>query len=223
MIFKESVIGKILESKSRQDIIVVSKAGYLPKDKFKSIPMEWNVADLSPTFAHSIEPSYLDYQISNSLEALQTNYIDIYMLNNPERMVHANNMHVPMTRLYDMIGNALLHLEKERQRGRILGFGITSSSMHTPNAVDHLDLQKVVEIAGQLGVLDGLVAVEYPLNLFERDAFISESKEFEPLGKTASRNNLYSLTQRPLNAIARGRIRKLAVCIGSLFGYRLRS
>lgn len=72
-----------------QDLVVISKAGYFEKPNAESLDNSF--AQITNKSAHSIAPEFLQDQISQSLKRLKLSELDIFMLNNPERMMQAKN------------------------------------------------------------------------------------------------------------------------------------
>jgi aryl-alcohol dehydrogenase-like predicted oxidoreductase len=152
----------------------VSKVGFVlpssvfsPTESLQDVPF---YAKISETSYHSIHPSYLSAQITASLERLQLDKLDIFILNNPKRML--DDKHLPAgytkTRLYMEIAEAFVHLDKEVAKGRIGGYGICSNALYLPTTDDHLSLKTIMKSRPDYGwELDNFVAIEAPLNLFE--------------------------------------------------------
>ncbi|KAF9185808.1 hypothetical protein BGZ49_004243 [Haplosporangium sp. Z 27] len=180
----------------------------------KAIQAGVNVIDTSSHFGHGASETFIGItledlfkqnqikreqvvsQISASLERLKLDKIDIFMLNNPERML--GDKHIPggfsKARLYKEIAEAFAYLDQEVAGGRIGGYGICSNALHMPTTEDHLSLKAIVKTRTDFGWnLDNFVAIQAPLNLFERELVTDEF-------------NIFVFTNRPLNAIAGGQI-----------------
>lgn len=157
-------------------MVVVSKAGFIlpPTTEFPSQDLE-NVpsyAAISSTSYHSIHPNYLKAQISQSLDRLKLEKLDIFMLNNPERMLGDRMLPggFSKSRLYKEIAEAFAYLDTEVEAGRIGGYGICSNALHIPTTEDHLSLKTILKTRQDFGwKLENFVAVQAPFNLFERD------------------------------------------------------
>ena len=93
----ERLIGEVLSEfianhqLRRDQIIVVSKAGYIQGENIdiweaiKEAPEAWkDVLEIESGLAHCIHPTFLKDQITNSLDRLQMDCIDCYLLHNPE-------------------------------------------------------------------------------------------------------------------------------------------
>ncbi|KAF8925003.1 hypothetical protein BGZ58_001229 [Dissophora ornata] len=224
----ETFVGNTLQDLFKQDkikreqVVVVSKAGFiLPpplsttttttassssmKDSLESVP---SYAKISDSSYHSIHPSYLKSQITASLERLKLEKLDIFMLNNPERMLGDN--HLPggfsKSRLYKEIAEAFVYLDEEVAEGRIGGYGICSNALHMPTTEDHLSLKAIVKTRQDFGwKSENFVAIQVPLNLFEREA-VTDVFPAKSLAREAKEFNIFMFTNRPLNAIAGGQI-----------------
>ncbi|KAF9984829.1 hypothetical protein BGZ65_012517 [Modicella reniformis] len=196
----------------REEIVVVSKAGFilpssvsLATESLQDVP---HYAKISDTSYHSIHPSYISAQITASLERLKLDKLDIFMLNNPERML--GDRHLPggytKTRLYKEIAEAFVHLDEEVAKGRIGGYGICSNALHMPTTDDHLSLKTIVTTRLDHGwKLENFVAIEAPLNLFERE-LVTDVFPAKSLAREAKDFDIFVFTNRPLNAIAEGQI-----------------
>ncbi|KAF9100760.1 hypothetical protein BGX29_006284 [Mortierella sp. GBA35] len=214
----EKFIGETLDDLFKQDeikreqVVVVSKAGFIlpPTTDFPSKELE-NVpsyAAISSTSYHSIHPNYLKSQITASLDRLKMDKLDIFMLNNPERML--GDRMTPggfsKSRLYKEIAEAFAYLDTEVEAGRIGGYGICSNALHIPTTEDHLSLKTILRTRQDFGwKAENFVAVQAPLNLFERD-MVTDSHSTKSLATEAKENDIFVFTNRPLNAIAAGQI-----------------
>ena len=188
----------------RNEIILVSKAGFIFH------PQETNEATLIKNNQYfSIQPRYLESSISASLERLQLETIDFFMLNNPERLLSAQKT-IHLDQLIEMMANSFRHLEGEVERGRITGYGIASNSLHISSSIDHIPLYTVLS-----NEFPNFSMIEYPLNLFERDAIEANLIEDMSLSEFCEKKSIYQLTQRPFHAITSKGIRKLTQHVGS--------
>ncbi|CAG8506844.1 4095_t:CDS:2, partial [Diversispora eburnea] len=176
----EEVIGSVLENMfkkelvSREDLVVISKAGYFETSNIESLDNSF--AKVSNNSAHSIAPEFLMGQINQSLKRLKLNKLDIFMLNNPERMMQAKNKLYSINNLYNDIKHAFHYLDSEVTRGRIKGYGICSNTMAKPDAIDHISLSTILERLPESSK-QNFFAIQVPFNLFERDT-IMEFQEY---------------------------------------------
>ncbi|KAJ3020209.1 hypothetical protein HKX48_001154 [Thoreauomyces humboldtii] len=219
----ERLIGSVLNDKigsgelKREALVVVTKVGYImsPSSAPPQSRPTFEHAAIADRISHSLAPSFLESEITGSLSRLGLDKVDVLMLNNPERMVLGKHKRFELQHVYDLIGTACLHLDEEVARGRIASYGICSNSMANRSASDHVSLPQVVASVAQAGAdVDNLVAVQYPFNLFEHDAYERWFDGSESLMETAETARLFQMTHRPLMAIAGGLIRVLSTTLG---------
>jgi aryl-alcohol dehydrogenase-like predicted oxidoreductase len=67
----------------------VSKAGYLLEHEVEHLDASQDFVQIRDKNYHSISPRVLERQISQSLERLDTDKLDIFLINAPERMLMA--------------------------------------------------------------------------------------------------------------------------------------
>ncbi|MFI5201880.1 MAG: aldo/keto reductase, partial [Candidatus Kapaibacterium sp.] len=217
----------------REEIIVVSKGGYIQGELFDEMQRRANAAhaDYSPGSElselvrhseglwHSIHPDFLRDQITESLERLQLETIDVYLLHNPEYYIEwALKEGVPPDDARDeynrRIKQAFAYLETEVASGRIQWYGISSNTFPKPEeSVDRTSVeiawQSAEEIAGDA---HHFAVIEFPLNIFEPGAVIERNQRHgtETLLEYCAEKKLGVLTNRPLNAIVGKQLIRLA-------------
>ncbi len=118
----ERLIKEVLKKKVRQNLIIISKAGLLPNYiKKNNILKKLSVkkSNCFPEMDFCIDPKYINWSVENSLKLMNTNYIDFYLLHNPEiALLHKNG--------YKKIIDALKTLEKKRKEKKILYYGVAT-------------------------------------------------------------------------------------------------
>ncbi|CAJ0633239.1 14714_t:CDS:2 [Entrophospora sp. SA101] len=178
----EQVIGKVLKelfskgSVKPDDLVVISKAGYFQTlDTTTTASLDNSFVKINNQSFHSMSPKFLYEQLNDSLKRLQLDCLDIFMLNNPERMLQAKNKHYSINRLYDDILKAFDYLDTEVSKGRIKGYGICSNSMTKTSSIDHISLPRIYEKMSSIN-----------------------KKNFTAIQS----NDIFVFTNRPLNAIA---------------------
>ncbi|KAJ3074386.1 hypothetical protein HDU98_011361 [Podochytrium sp. JEL0797] len=197
-----------------KDIVLISKCGHILADPERVAALandpEIDAVVLSESAAHCISPRFIAAEITDSLNRLGVDKIDIYMVNCPERLLAGKLRGQKVPSIYPLLEQAFAHLEHEVKTGRIGSYGLASNSIANSSAPDHIDINECVKLAEKVGGKDNAFScIEYPLNLFERDAVEPEAGG-KSLAEIAEENGLYQFTQRPLNAIAAGSIR----CLG---------
>ncbi|KAJ3386025.1 hypothetical protein HDU84_001854 [Entophlyctis sp. JEL0112] len=200
----------------RENVFLISKGGHiLGKDHvFRALERQENneldVCVLSESAAHCISPAFIAAEISQSLERMGVDQIDVYMLNCPERLLSGRIRGNKVLNLHPFLSRAFAHLEYEVKTGRIGSYGIASNSIANSNSPDHLRLDDCLDIAREVGGAgNSFSSIEYPLNIFERDA-LENIEGGRILSELAEENLIYQFTQRPLNVIASGAVR----CLG---------
>ncbi len=193
------------EDEIRDEIKIVSKFGYIQGSNLqahKESPFE-DVVEYSETCFHSISKSFLHRELTQSLERLQLNRIDCYLIHNPEYFIfEALQEKMPRDAMLDTmfarIYEAFVGLEEEVKEGRIASYGISSNAFSKAhNAEDFLPYEDLITLAQNAAKEAGNVhhsfsTVELPVNLLEREGLACAA--------WAKSNGLRVLVNRPLNA-----------------------
>lgn len=226
----EELVGRVLAhlveagTLRREAVVAVSKAGYLQgrnlllsqERKHRGQPFPDRVL-YREGLEHCIHPEFLEDQLTRSLERLQLETLDVFLLHNPEYYLgwaHKNGIPADeaQDKYYRRIEKAFRHLEAEADRGRIRWYGVSSNTF--PAAVSDpqlTSLERVWEIAESISKHHHFGAVQLPMNLFENGAALNCN---QPSGLTvlefARQNDLGVLVNRPLNALTGNRLIRLA-------------
>lgn len=227
----------------REEIVVVSKVGYLQGENYllavqrkeagRPFP---NVVKYAQGLDHCIHPEFLEDQLTRSLQRLNLDCIDVYLLHNPEYYLSwAHRVGIPLAEArheYERrIKMALEHLEAEVARGRIQYYGISSNTFPAPTSDPKFtSLAKVWEIAGGIGhrltrmntdeekestksvdLNHHFRVVQWPLNLLETGAVTEKNQpDGSSVLELARAKGLAVLVNRPLNAIKGDSLTRLA-------------
>jgi hypothetical protein len=225
----EILVGKVLnkliaENKiCRDNIIVVSKGGYLQGSNLK-LGMEReqigkgfkDVVKCTKDLWHCISPDFLENQITLSLQRLNLEKIDVYLLHNPEYFLTYSIISDPERRereYYRRIKDAFIHLEEEVKRGRISYYGISSNTFAEKETKQNFtSLEKVISIANEISEQNHFAVVQFPMNLIENGGtnILNQQKQTKTFLQLAGENNLGVLVNRPLNAISKNKLIRLA-------------
>jgi len=204
----ERAIGKVLQytdDEIRSKIKIVSKYGYIQGSNltaFKENPFD-GVVEFSENCYHSISKDFLHKQLSQSLERLQMNKIDCYLIHNPEYFLYdAIKQKMPkdemLDAMYERLYDAFLGLEEEVANGRIDSYGISSNSFSKKSSDEEFlpyeDLLTLAQKAAQaVGNSEhSFSTIELPINMLEQEGL--------KCAKWAKENTLRVLSNRPLNA-----------------------
>ena len=226
----ETLMGEVLTDfiadgpLTREAVIVVTKAGYLQGQNYALSQKRRQAGNPFPDLvpyaeglAHCIHPDFLEDQITRSLARLNLACIDVLLLHNPEYYlawaVKQGVASQAARKIYDdRIRLAFDHLEHEVIRGRIRFYGISSNTF--PDAADRSDftsLGRIHDLARDLRTDHHLAVVQFPMNLFECGAaLVANQPDGRPLLAAARGYGLGTLVNRPLNALAGGRLMRLA-------------
>ncbi|KAJ3370003.1 hypothetical protein GGF31_004854 [Allomyces arbusculus] len=191
----ESAIGQLLASGKvdRNDLFLISKAGFVTPAVAKQLDSS-AALDAPPggplgAVGHSLDVEFLQSQVDTSLRRMQTDTIDLFMVNCPERLQRAMNS----TQLEYRLAKAYDYLANETARGRIRGFGVTTTSP------EWAFLPKAAR-----PFAEAFHAVQVPANLCERQflapEFLQRIKE----------ERLALFTHRLINAVTPRGVQRLA-------------
>lgn len=221
------VIGDMIsENKAkREEITIITKGGYIQgqnyrialKLKEEGKPFE-EVVEVQEKLWHCISPDFLQDQLNRQLQRLNTDYIDSYLLHNPEYYLDwakENNIQLEEARevYYERIRKSFLFLEENVAEGKIRSYGISSNTfpLHS-DGYSFTSLEKVIDIANSISVNNNFKVIQLPFNLFEAGALTIKNQinNTETVLELAFKNNLKVLVNRPLNAIASKGLVRLA-------------
>jgi len=180
------------EKIKREQIIITSKAGFLPLDfPFPENPYEWieenviekNLATKSDIIVdqHCITPAFLEWSLEQSLKNLQLQTIDIFFLHNPETQLG----YIDYESLKLKIRAAFELFENMVQKGKIKNYGIASWNgfLYEEGHTEYIGLKDMVDIAHEVGGENNhFKYIQAPYNLAKLEAF-SYANQLAPDGK----------------------------------------
>ena len=221
-----SVLKNLVEQNTlaRENVIVVSKVGYLQGQNYELAQQRKkegrpfpNLVKYQTGLDHCIHPEFIEDQLTRSLERLQLETIDCYLLHNPEYyLMWAKVANIPLPEArqeyYRRIRLAFQHLEKEVEQGRIQWYGISSNTfpVSSKNA-DFTSLEVVWEIANDISPDHHFRVVQMPFNLMETGAVTNKNLPGSMSTLAfAHEKNLAVLINRPLNAYFNNILTRLA-------------
>jgi aryl-alcohol dehydrogenase-like predicted oxidoreductase len=208
----------------RDELVVVSKAGYIQGQNLKVVSQRKkegrpfpNVVNYAAGLDHCIDPQFLADQLSRSLERLQMDCIDVYLLHNPEYyLMWAGKWRRPLAEsrriYYQRIRAAFAHLEAEVAAGRIQWYGISSNTFPNPaDDPEFTSLETVWEIAQSISENHHFRVIQLPMNLLEAGAATEQNQSgSRSVQAFAREKGLAILVNRPLNAITGDSLTRLA-------------
>ncbi len=198
-----------------EDIEVVTKFGYIQNEnmaRHKENPFD-EVVEYSEDCFHSISQSFIEDQLGRSLQRLEMESLDCYLIHNPEYyLLDAINRGISkddrLDEMYKRLFDAFMALELAVQNGHIKSYGISSNSFSKLRSDEEFlpydDLITLAEdAAGELGnEKHSFTTIQLPINLLEKDGLRCAS--------WAKENGLRVLVNRPLNAEHKGLMYRLA-------------
>lgn len=235
----ERLIGQVLESiiKSeemrRDQVIVVSKGGYLQGGNYlasqerKAAGQGYpDLVEYAEGLEHCIHPDFLDEQLTLSLQRLNLETLDVYLLHNPEYYLGwaaGQGMPVNAAReeFYRRIQKAFAFLETAVADGRIKTYGISSNTFPAPAGhAEFVGLERVWHIAQEVADADTgdhhFGVIQFPMNLLESGAALEQNQSNgQTLLGYARAQGVGCLVNRPLNAFSNSRMFRLAEVEGS--------
>jgi aryl-alcohol dehydrogenase-like predicted oxidoreductase len=226
----EALVGKVLSELvsagrlAREEIIVVTKVGYLQGQNFalsrqrKSEGRPFpELVEYGQGLEHCIHPAFLADQLERSLKRLNLETIDGYLLHNPEYYLEwsaKNNVDVAVARTeyYRRIQAAFEFFEEAVKQGRIRFYGVSSNTFVSGrDDHDFTCLQTICQIAEKISAEHHFRLIQLPMNLLEPGAVLESN---QPGGQSAlhyaGSKRLGVLINRPLNAFAANRLVRLA-------------
>jgi hypothetical protein len=155
-------------------------------------------------------------QIKISLSNLKLDYLDVYLLHNPEYFLLYNSecdLRLLRKEYYRRISESFRFLEEEVKLGRIKHYGISSNTfVENSDKRSFTSLEKIIEIAESISMKNHFSVVQTPLNVFEKNAVLNlnQKNNSKSFLQAAAMNNLGVLINRPLNSIKDGKLFRLA-------------
>ncbi|KAI9003420.1 hypothetical protein DFJ74DRAFT_774798 [Hyaloraphidium curvatum] len=206
----------------RAHIVLLSKAGPVPPSIAADLPPTIPTYSLqgNPASRHSIDPDFLSWSIDRSRKAMGVETIDCYGIDGLEQLFKGSGLFEQT--VWDLFETAAAFLEDECAKGtRIRRWFLASTSIPAaslPNSDrtkdGSLSLHRVLEAVASAvrrrspssPPLGHLIGIQYPSNLFERQAYLPGG-----LGAQCRAAGLWQLANRPLNAITHsGKVRTLS-------------
>jgi hypothetical protein len=228
----ELLIGNLLQEMferdelKRDEVVVVSKVGYVQGQNLdlaqqaeaEGRPFLEMVKYMDGCW-HCIHPDFLEDQLSRSLERLHLPALDIYLLHNPEYFLSdlkkrgEMDANAAREQYYLRIQKAFEWMEEKVAEGKIKAYGISSNTFPvSANDFEFTALERVIEVAERVASSHYFRVIQFPFNLYEAGAVLEKNQRrgAQTLLELANEKNLATLVNRPLNAMARTGMVRLA-------------
>ncbi|HBP87786.1 MAG TPA: aldo/keto reductase [Nitrospirales bacterium] len=223
-VLKELIAKQIV---SREEIIVVSKIGYVQGNNLIRAEAREQAGNPFPEMVkygdgiwHCLHPMFLEEQLILSLDRLGLETLDVCLLHNPEYFLSdAKNRHLSIDPLrtedlrqefYRRLEQAFVYLESQIVAGRLQYYGVSSNTCtakpENPEATSLSRMLKAAEAAArQAGIpRHHFRVLQLPMNVFESGALLSPNtgpEQSQTVLALAKEVNIAILVNRPLNAI----------------------
>lgn len=227
----ERLVGRVLAelidegSLSREQIVIVTKSGYLQGSNYvesqerKNRGEPWpELVEYAPNLEHCIHPEFLTEQLTASLDRLDLVAVDVYLLHNPEYYLgwaakQGIALEQARDEYYRRIEAAFRHLENEAEAGRISFYGVSSNTFPAPDKYEEFtSLDRLWHIARSISDNHRFRVIELPFNLLEPGAATEPNQPDEKsVLAYAAEKGLGVLINRPLNAIGPNGLFRLAM------------
>ena len=226
----ESLVGSVLAelveggSLRREELVVVSKVGYLQGKNYSSSQARRaanqpfpELVTVSEGLEHCIHPEFIASQLTESLSRLGLATLDAYLLHNPEYYLdwaHQSGTEPDAARreYHRRIRQAFVHLETEVVRGRIRWYGVSSNTFPAPQAdSEFTSLSALWEMAEDIHRDHHFRIIQFPMNLLETGAvLVGNQQESKTVLEFADEHCLAVMINRPLNAFSGNALVRLA-------------
>lgn len=203
----EMLVGKLLEVIPREQLFIVTKAGYISGDNLVSFRklqesgrgLE-DVVKINDTFFHSMHPEYLRLQIDTSLRRMGTSYLDGFLLHSPEYFFEQPVATATKAEYYRRFEQAFAFLEAEVAAGRIRYYGVSSNTLSITDGPKATDLAELIAAARRVETSNHFKLIQFPFNIIEHQADIYAAASKMSLLEMAASHGIRTFGNRPLNA-----------------------
>ncbi|MCS6958051.1 MAG: aldo/keto reductase [Aquificaceae bacterium] len=185
----ERDIGRVLGTLPREKLIISTKGGYVPYDIDSGVdPKDYfyenfvstgilKLEEMTPQ-GHCLSVGFISWCLEKSLSNMNTSYVDVYFLHNPEEQLNFFSRDLFNRRIRECFA----YLEEQVRRGRVKYYGLaTWSGFRTsPNSRQYLNLSELFSIAKEVGGNDHHFRfIQLPYNLGMTEAYTLKNQEVE--------------------------------------------
>jgi aryl-alcohol dehydrogenase-like predicted oxidoreductase len=212
----EGLVGDVLSEVlgggrvKREQLVLIGKAGYIQgrnlelyeRNRARYTEAVW----IHPKLLHCIQPEFLIDQIDFSRRRLGVETIDVFLLHTPEfylRRCEADGVDHARAHqeFHRRLGRAFECLEGLVDAGHIAAYGVSSNTFAAPSEqYTATDLGRILKYAPP-----NFRVIQFPANLAENDFRYSRLAGGGILAEVARAAGLWTLANRPLNAMPPGR------------------
>jgi len=185
----ERDVGVVVNELGRENFIISTKGGYVPYDvELGADPKDYfyenfintgviNIQEMTPQ-GHYLGAKFIEWCFNKSLENLQTDYIDIYFLHNPEEQLSFFSREQFLKKLEE----CFYFLEEMVKAGKLKFYGLATWSGFrvSPSSRQYLSLEQIVKVAEKVGGKDHHMRfIQLPYNLGMTEAYTLKNQEID--------------------------------------------
>ncbi len=204
----ELMIGQVLKDHPdlSSKVFIITKAGYL--EIFEGMPSYQSVEDavgkdmveIHDYRKHCIHPAFLEREIKQSLQRLNRNYLDCFLLHNPEYYFDDKSAPPNSTIYYQRIKKAFRYCESLVAQNIIRYYGISSNTLALPRTQENVtDLEKLLAIANEISPDHHFKFIQFPFNFLEQGA-LEKQYGGKSMLELAKENGIITIANRPLSS-----------------------
>lgn len=185
----EKILGELVADNPLDKLIISTKGGFIPFD-FANPSL--NEADfinenyyskglIDPAlfdeyYFQSFDPNYLEFQLSNSLSALNRSYVDIYYIHNPEYLLQR----VGKKTFLKVMDDVFRWLEYKVQSNQIKFVGVSTwDGFFRVEQKEYLQLTDFIMLADRYHLLDRFKYIQFPFNFGKLNSVTEKSQVFK--------------------------------------------
>lgn len=200
----EILIGEVIKPHFREQIFITTKAGYIQGKDINKISLinKDMVIKINDNFYYSIDNQFIQLQIEQSLKRMKSEYIDCFLIHNPE---HYFDIYNNLQKDIDQhIINTFLFLEELVKSGIIRYYGISSNNLPNPTLLN-FQIENLIKMKTQF---PHFKMIQFPYNLVESGAS-SNLYGDKSLIDLCKKNKIKCISNRPFNTFYQGKTLKL--------------
>lgn len=211
----EKLIGSALKEHWLTRPLVISKVGYIQGKNLNALKElhsinkgKEDLVEINEELKHSIHPDFIEDQIIRTLERLQMDRLDVYLLHNPECYLKTENS--TKEEYYRRIKLAFDKMEDLVSRGLINSYGVSSNTLVDPKD-EHTatDLDLLMGAARSVTKNHKFEYIQFPMNMIEMGA-LERQYNGKNLIEQANSFGLKTIINRPLNCFTEHGLLRLA-------------
>ncbi len=183
----ERDIGEVLREVPREKMVLSTKGGYIPYDaEAGADPRDYfyenfvntgivKLEEMTPQ-GHYLSAPFIEWCLNKSLQNMDTDYVDIYFLHNPEEQLNFFDRKAFNAKIRECFE----YLESEVKRGRVRYYGLATwgGFRVSPASRQYLNLSELLKIAEEVGGKDHHFRfIQLPYNLGMLEAYTLKNQE----------------------------------------------